>query len=112
MPAGTDVVDTGEHADAVLRTLVDEVCAALQSDEFETAVTAAKQLDFAVRQRVDALAEHEPVPANLLSILQYVSDRQQYAHALSSSKKREVAKAIREHRRGADGVSSYLDHAR
>ncbi len=95
-----------------LERLVDAVCAALESDDLETAASEAKRLDKEVRQRVGALAPGEPVPANLLSILQYVSDRQQYAQALSASKKRDVAKAIREHRHGANGVSSYLTHTR
>lgn len=101
----------GPDDEALLR-LAEDVCSAVEADDFASANELALVLQTTVRQRVaDSLADTVET-ANLLSILQYVSERQQHALRLSSRKKRDVVREMRQVRRAAQGVSIYLNHVR
>ena len=98
--------------DVELVRLAEDVCQAIEADDFERANSLALTLQTTVRERLGRYPAGAAETANLLSILQYVSERQRHALKLSSRKRREVVQSMREHRRGALGASTYLNHAR
>ncbi|MEM7376868.1 MAG: hypothetical protein AAF460_05100 [Pseudomonadota bacterium] len=98
--------------DIALLRLADDVCSAIEEDDFSRANTLAIALQTTVRERLEQSPADTPETANLLSILQYVSERQRQALRLSSRKKRDVVQSMRKHQKGVLGVSSYLNHVR